>query len=926
MLWFSLAVLWCYGQAFPPTVTYPPDVYGAGNQNWMIAQDSSRRIYVANNAGLLEYDGTRWHLYPSPNESILRSVAVVGERIYTGSYMEIGYWTRNALGRLDYHSLNERLADHLIQDEQFWNIDAYGEWLLFQSLNQIYLYRPRDEALRVITPPGGVRKLFKSNSGLYFHTPGKGLFRIINGEMEPFDTGPVMRATIPAGIFDRGDTLLILTQDRGFFARHAGKTTPWPTQADTLIDYCKIYTSLELRNRDIALGTISDGVIFLNPEGRMKYHLEQRNGLSNNTVLSFFQDADGHVWLGLDNGVNCVNYSSPIRSYKDNRGILGTVYAAQLYQGNLYLGTNQGLFIRTLRADGDFKMIPGTAGQIWSLYLSDQSLFAGHDSGTFLVSGEKATKIADLPGVWDFRPIPGRTNLLLQGMYFGFSLLEKRDGRWQSRGKLPGFDYSSKHFEVLEDGELLVNHEYKGLFRLQLHAALDSVTLLETYSSPSRSQHSGLIRQGSKIWYANKQGIYQYRQQLQRFERDTLLSHLLRGPNYASGRLQVDGYGRLWIFSQKELYAVTMGVLGDRPEVQSMPIPYTYLQSMQGYENILALDRDHILIGVKDGFLNIDLRQQTLSTQPVQINQVQVHEPDGADSLLHLHQAAILHHRQNTLTFSFFVPDYQPFFQTLYQYRMQGLNDTWSEWGPSSTARFENLPPGAYQFQVKSCVAGRSPTTLAAFPFTVRRPWYYRPLAIGVYCLSFIAIMVLVHTNYQRYYRRQQSRLVQENQRKLVMQSLDNERRLMQLRNQQLQADIDSKNRELALSTMSLIRKNELLIALRNRLQHHNGNGAVHDIVRDINHHINEDGTWELFQEAFNNADKDFLHKMKTRYPGLTPRDLRLCAFLRLNLSSKEIAPLLNISVRSVETKRHRLRKKMGLAQGQNLVDYILEV
>jgi AraC family chitin signaling transcriptional activator len=81
-----------------------------------------------------------------------------------------------------------------------------------------------------------------------------------------------------------------------------------------------------------------------------------------------------------------------------------------------------------------------------------------------------------------------------------------------------------------------------------------------------------------------------------------------------------------------------------------------------------------------------------------------------------------------------------------------------------------------------------------------------------------------------------------------------------------------------------------------------------------------------LFKEAFNNADKKFIKKVKSKHPDLTPNDLRLCAYLRLNLSSKEIAPLLNISHRSVEVKRYRLRKKMNLSHNLNLTNYILEI
>jgi AraC family chitin signaling transcriptional activator len=97
-------------------------------------------------------------------------------------------------------------------------------------------------------------------------------------------------------------------------------------------------------------------------------------------------------------------------------------------------------------------------------------------------------------------------------------------------------------------------------------------------------------------------------------------------------------------------------------------------------------------------------------------------------------------------------------------------------------------------------------------------------------------------------------------------------------------------------------------------------------VIKIIDKNLNNTDDWKLFEEAFNNADKDFLKHIKSIHPSLTPNDLRLCAYLRLNLTSKEIAPLLNISYRSVEVKRYRLRKKMGLPHESSLTSYILEL
>ena len=146
----------------------------------------------------------------------------------------------------------------------------------------------------------------------------------------------------------------------------------------------------------------------------------------------------------------------------------------------------------------------------------------------------------------------------------------------------------------------------------------------------------------------------------------------------------------------------------------------------------------------------------------------------------------------------------------------------------------------------------------------------------------------------------------------------------MTLKNQQLETEVASKNRELAASTMNIIRKNEFLSELKQKLNKANTNEDVEEVISIINKNIAEKDNWKLFKEAFDNADKDFLQSVKEKHPNLTSNDLKLCAYLRLNLSSKEIAPMLNISVRSVEIKRYRLRKKMDLAHEEGLVEYIL--
>ena len=189
----------------------------------------------------------------------------------------------------------------------------------------------------------------------------------------------------------------------------------------------------------------------------------------------------------------------------------------------------------------------------------------------------------------------------------------------------------------------------------------------------------------------------------------------------------------------------------------------------------------------------------------------------------------------------------------------------------------------------------------------------------------FLLLILLTHNIYKSYYKKQREKLLYKSQRELALKELENKQQLMNYKNERLEQDINNKNRELAISTMSLIKKNEFLNNIKNELKT-TKDGNLSFVVKLIDKNLNNTDDWKLFEEAFNNADKDFLKKMKEVHPKLTSNDLRLCAYLRLNLSSKEIAPLLNISHKSVEVKRYRLRKKMGLAHESSLTNYILEV
>ena len=894
----------------------------------MISQDENNYMFFANNDGLLEFNGSSWQLYPSLNETIVRSVKVIGSKIYTGCYMEFGFWTRQTNGKLKYTSLSKRIKDKILDDEQFWNILNYDQWVIFQSLNRIYIYDTKTDSFKIITPKNNITKSFSTKNGLYFQTINEGLFEIESGKESVISDHSILKTNKIVNVFNIDEGLLIQTQRNGFYKLIGTTLTKFITEVDSELAESSIYSSQLLSDGSFALGTVSNGIFILKNDGKIKYHITQNRGLSNNTVLSLYEDADKNIWAGLDNGISCINFQSPIQSFVDDTGVLGTVYTSKLFNDKLYIGTNQGLFYKNYKTNEDFKFINGTKGQVWSLFEYDKTLFCGHDSGTFVIENTIAKNIFSGSGTWKFETVPNQKELLLQGNYYGLSVLSKVNNQWGFRNKITGFDYSSRYFEITNALEVYVSHEYKGVFRLQLESKLLSTKPFVTYTNPTKGKNASLTMFNNTIYYANKDGIFKLNNKTKQFNKEKVLSSILDRDEYTSGKMIVDDSNKIWLFSKNYIHYFSLSKLSSQFKQNAIPIPASLTNSMLGYENISQISSSSYLIGTTDGYYILNLNEMSFKNHNVAITNIITNKQNEIAINQSLIEDGSFTYNENNVTINYTVPEFNKYINAEFQYLLQGFQEEWSEWNGKTSVSFKNLPPGNYTFKVRAKFANTSLEDPIIYSFRIEKPWYLTNLAFLIYFIFILAMARFIHKTYKNYYQKQKEKLIEENNLLLEIKELEIEQEVMRIRNEQLSQDVDTKNRELAVSTMSLNSKNELLTFIKDDLNKtpDDGNRSIKSVISTINKNISEGDSWNVFKEAFDTADKDFLKKIKTIHSSLTPNDLRLCAYLRLNLSSKEIAPLLNISVRSVEIKRYRLRKKMELSHEQGLVDYILSV
>jgi DNA-binding CsgD family transcriptional regulator len=180
--------------------------------------------------------------------------------------------------------------------------------------------------------------------------------------------------------------------------------------------------------------------------------------------------------------------------------------------------------------------------------------------------------------------------------------------------------------------------------------------------------------------------------------------------------------------------------------------------------------------------------------------------------------------------------------------------------------------------------------------------------------------------------KQKQERALSEKDNQLSEITEKSQSEISKLKNEKLEAELRHKNSELASSTMNLIQKNEFITGIKGKIttvikkeRNQEVKSILQRITKDIEKNLSNEKDWEHFEYHFDRVHGDFLKRIQGEFKSLTAQEIKLASYLRLNLSTKEIAQLLNISVRGVEISRYRLRKKLNLPREVNLQKFILD-
>jgi DNA-binding CsgD family transcriptional regulator len=793
---------------------------------------------------------------------------------------------------------------------------------LIQSLDRIYSYDPQKNEVKKVIDIDGLTKVFKVGNRLFYNVLGNGLYEIVNSTSRLLETQDRIDGDVIAMQENRGE-IVFVTSKNSLYRLMSNTVERFATNKFPAA--LTVYSASPLSNGGFALGTISNGLLLTDADGNIDFRLNQENGLSNNTVLSIFVDQDENLWLGLDNGIDFIDLGSQYKTFTDRTGKLGTVYDALQYNGDLYLGTNQGVYVRQ-SGQSSFEFITGTKGQVWMLKEINGTIFCGHNLGTFILEQNKAIKIPSTEGTWDIKPIAGEPDLLLQGNYNGLNVLQKQGASWYLRNKIEGFDISSKDVAI-RDGKIYVSHEYKGLYELTYSLDYEKIEGFELISNVGIGINSDLMSINQDLIYTNKAGFFIKSSGSDSFVKNEKLSNLFSNGEYTSGRMIKTGDKQFWIFTKSALIQITVEPIANTYEVKKFLLPEKIRSEKSGYESLVKISESLYLIGTATGYILLD-RQINMEYQDV----ISLHTIRSISSYKEtIHDLGIpieLPSGSHKIEVSYYTSNYSPFTVVKYQYKMTGIQEEWSDLYSRNSLVFENLDHGDYELEIRPVINGITSTDVATLEFKIKPPFYLSVVAIICYILIVVSFVLLVNIFYRSYYKRKKNRELMSQQKQLDLELLQSEKDITELKNQKLNDDMDSRNRELAITTMAILKKNETLSEISAELDkmREGDSDDLKSVKSLISKNLGRQQDWKTFEQAFSMADKTFVKDLKQKHPSLTSGDLKLSIYLRLNLASKEIAPLLNISPRSVEIKRYRLRKKMNLDKKVELYEYLIHI
>lgn len=910
--------------------------YKADSQFWAMVRDTVGRYYFGNNDGALVYNGQTWDDVRLPNSSGIRSLLLASDgEIYAGGYNDFGVIKQDEYGDYNFFSIAKSLKVNTDKLGNVWQIHEVDNFFIFRTFqglivinNTISSYIPSTRSFVYSDVLNGSYYIQDEKIGVMRFDPvNKGLTLLFSSAQ--FDNETIV-SFLPTG---DSDFIEIVTK-RGSIYRGNIKTGGLFKKYDIFSkDENESLLVVKKRKDAYILGTVGSKILRYVNGKIISGNQSVYNQLQDQTVLNLYEDGND-LWVLLNDGLDLITFNS----FYSNLFQEGSVYDILIKDRAIYVATNNGVFYSRIppsKEDFDFIKTNVPQGQAWSLKDLGESILISHDLGLYEMKGTVVSQIGEDEGFWKIVEVNQEQSIFLACSYDGFYLLQKKEGKLHIETKISGFQESTRDIlQANEENTFWVCHGFKGVYRIKFSEDFLRVNAIDHFTDQNGLEspfNINVHRWNNDIVFSTNSGIYSFDETENKFVPYPALNDIINTSINTRKILQFDN----------KTWAVLDDQIGFFDSSQAKPFIETKIFNNiqgdlnRGFETIVPFSDKEVLIGSRSGLYAYNFKKsKDVEGYPTIISKV-IEQKSGEDNIpkvsLSKDGYTELSNDTDVIRIEYSAPGNTPVTPIDFSYKLIDLDQGWSRWSPISFKEYTHLPPNEYEFVVKSRndrgVMGKQ----ASFKFIIKPVWYRTNLAIAVYCVIFLLMLWIVQGRIKNKIRKenQKAQTLLERSKKVL--ELEIERLKLEKDKDQLEEDVISKSKELTNFTAQLINKKRVfseieddLKALRKLLKNSESKNKLYDIFRKLHQNKIGEEYLKVYDVNFEKIHNDFFKKLKTINPKITRRELRLCAFIKMNLSNKEIAPLLNISVRGVETARYRVRKKLNIEQEMSFNDFLV--
>jgi ligand-binding sensor domain-containing protein len=907
---------------------YLSDDYPDITQTYAISQDSLGQMYFGNSYGVTKYNGQFFKKFRTINNSVVSSLCYTDSIIYVGGTDEFGGIRSLDNGKELYFSLVNQLPEEERNFGIVQNIFLRTNEIVFVSSHSIFIYK--DGFFRIIKSKSLFMNSFAINDSIYVNQSELGLYKLSKDNLElKVKYNSSQQQYVLSAVKD-DNRVFGITNTGSVYVLQLTEYNDLNNEEYKIDKKYGTVTSVLANNNNFIVGTSDGNVLFLNP----KSHSINQINISDNQVfkriLTVCFDRFGNLWVGHNNGITTVEYTTGF-TYINSSFVRGSGYAFEQIDSNLFFGTSHGLYSAK---DNNYSLeqiteVKNSSGQVWFLKNIDGELYMGHNKGLLKIKDNNAEIIDNKAGAWDLKKIKG-SNLYIEGTYSGLQIFKKEKNKLSLYRKFPEFKESCRIYELEPSKHRIwVTHGYKGVFKLTLNSSYDSIQSIQFYNETSGFPSSlgiNVFKINDTLLFTSEHGgIYSYNEENDNFvDYNKFEPYIGKCPKIS--KLYNDDNGNIWV-CELDSIGYLKPLYNDSFTYVHQPFFKLKNALVRGFEMIRTVNENEIMFGIGSGFVHYNPQAKKLYNQSfnVLINSVEVLSRN--DSTIYYggninekeKYITKIPYKENDLRFIFSAAFYEEININEYSYKLLGYDDAWSPWTRDNKREYTNLPMGNYTFVVKAKNIYGTESEWDVYRFEILTPWYQTIVAMLTYILLLallLALFVKIYLNYKQ----------KENKRKMAFQ----EQEIIKLRNQKLKNELQHRNDELGSLTLQLVHKNEVLNEIKNKLNIIE-NTLPKELQRNfsrvyklINNEIVNERDWSYFEMHFDKVYHNFFKQLKSLYPTLNTNELKLCAYLRMNLTSKEIAALLNSTSGGIDASRYRLRKKLDLAHDENLKDFLV--